>query len=86
MKEKTVKDTSMFAEDSKEARLPLSGVVVLDLTLARAGPTCVRHRAAVNQAISEVTRHKPAAHWVEIFEAAGVTSPTNRGARAERAA
>jgi formyl-CoA transferase len=29
----------------KEARLPLSGVVVLDLTLARAGPTCVRHLA-----------------------------------------
>src|SRR5204862_4787252 len=25
--------------------LPLSGVVVLDLTLARAGPTCVRHLA-----------------------------------------
>src|SRR6185295_5833090 len=29
----------------KAARLPLSGVVVLDLTLARAGPTCVRHLA-----------------------------------------
>lgn len=30
--------------DSAE-RLPLEGVVVLDLTLARAGPTCVRHLA-----------------------------------------
>jgi crotonobetainyl-CoA:carnitine CoA-transferase CaiB-like acyl-CoA transferase len=27
------------------ARLPLSGLLVLDLTLARAGPTCVRHLA-----------------------------------------
>lgn len=27
------------------ARLPLSGLTVLDLTLARAGPTCVRHLA-----------------------------------------
>lgn len=27
------------------ARLPLSDIVVLDLTLARAGPTCVRHLA-----------------------------------------
>ena len=31
-----------------------------------------RHRAAITQAISEITRHKPAAHWVEVFEAAGI--------------
>ncbi|MDE2516172.1 MAG: CoA transferase [Rhodospirillales bacterium] len=31
--------------DPHAARLPLSGLVVLDLTLARAGPTCVRHLA-----------------------------------------
>ena len=28
-----------------EGDLPLSGLVVLDLTLARAGPTCARHLA-----------------------------------------
>jgi formyl-CoA transferase len=31
-----------------------------------------RHRAAINAAISDITREKPAAHWVEIFEAAGI--------------
>jgi crotonobetainyl-CoA:carnitine CoA-transferase CaiB-like acyl-CoA transferase len=30
------------------------------------------NRKAVNDAISEVTRHKPSAHWVELFEEAGV--------------
>jgi len=29
-------------------------------------------RKAINAAISEITRTKPAAHWVEVFEAAGV--------------
>src|SRR5450756_1080180 len=36
-----------MAEDGNgtEAHLPFTGVVLLDLTLARAGPTCVRHFA-----------------------------------------
>ena len=29
-------------------------------------------RAAINDAISDVTRHKPSAHWVEKFEEAGI--------------
>ena len=31
-----------------------------------------RHRAAINQAIAEITRQKPAAHWLEVFETAGI--------------
>lgn len=31
-----------------------------------------RHRAAINNAISEITRQEPAAHWVNVFEAAGI--------------
>ncbi len=30
------------------------------------------HRAAINAAISEETRHKPSEHWIELFEAAGI--------------
>jgi formyl-CoA transferase len=29
-------------------------------------------RQAINAAIAEVTRHKPAAHWIELFEEAGI--------------
>ena len=29
-------------------------------------------RAAINAAIADVTRHKPMAHWVELFEEAGI--------------
>ena len=31
-----------------------------------------QNRAALNKAISEITRQKPAAYWVERFEAAGI--------------
>ena len=29
-------------------------------------------RAAINAAIAEVTQHKPSAHWIELFEEAGI--------------
>ena len=35
----------MIGDTSTTKNLPLSGLIVLDLTLARAGPTCVRHLA-----------------------------------------
>jgi len=35
----------MIGDTSETKNLPLSGLIVLDLTLARAGPTCVRHLA-----------------------------------------
>ena len=34
-----------LAPEAETGHLPLSGIVVLDLTLARAGPTAVRHLA-----------------------------------------
>ncbi len=37
--------TNTNPETNSEAHLPLAGLTVLDLTLARAGPTCVRHLA-----------------------------------------
>jgi crotonobetainyl-CoA:carnitine CoA-transferase CaiB-like acyl-CoA transferase len=41
--DKTAREAAMFA--ASQTRLPLNGITVLDLTLARAGPTAVRHFA-----------------------------------------
>ncbi|MCC7484614.1 MAG: CoA transferase [Burkholderiales bacterium] len=40
-------------------RLPLSGVTVLDLTLARAGPTCVRHLADWGASVVRIEPPEP---------------------------
>jgi formyl-CoA transferase len=45
IKEDTMPDSHIDPRDATTATLPLAGIVVLDLTLARAGPTCVRHLA-----------------------------------------
>ena len=47
-------DGSQGAATSNGALLPLAGLVVLDLTLARAGPTCVRHLADWGAAVIRV--------------------------------
>ena len=48
---------------SGAAHLPLSGIVVLDLTIARAGPTAVRHLADWG---AEITRIEPPASGEDI--------------------
>ena len=47
MASKTVEESPPFlrSNSTEGSNLPLSGLVVLDLSLARAGPTCVRHLA-----------------------------------------
>jgi formyl-CoA transferase len=44
----------------------------LDVPEWQTGRGRSEHRQAINAAIAEVTRQQPAAHWIELFEAAGI--------------
>ena len=43
------------AQSAEHSGLPLAGLRVIDLTLARAGPTCVRHLADCGTLFSSLT-------------------------------